>query len=208
MNQKDIKYIQLIQVYDEVIVNALDQYIRVKESEQEGLSVKNIKIDVDKETGMVSIYNDGEGISVDIHPKEKKYMPELIFGELLTSSNYNQKEIKHVGGKNGYGAKLANIFSKKFIIETVDRIKNKKFLMTFYDNKKRKDKPKLTNYKQKPYTKISYIADYERFKCDGLSDDMIMLMKKRAFDLCACTDSDVNVFFNESKMTVKILKIY
>ena len=38
------------------------------------------------------------------------YVPELIFGHLLTSSNYDDDEKKTTGGRNGYGAKLANIF--------------------------------------------------------------------------------------------------
>ena len=47
-------------------------------------------------------------------------MPELVFGHLLTSSNYDDKEKKVTGGRNGYGAKLTNIFSKKFIVKCGD----------------------------------------------------------------------------------------
>ena len=46
----------------------------------------------------------------------------------MTSSNYDKNKIKHVGGKNGYGAKLTNIFSNEFIVETVDYKRKKKFL--------------------------------------------------------------------------------
>lgn len=53
-----------------------------------------------------------------MHKKEKMYVPELIFGTLLTSSNYNDDEKKVTGGRNGYGAKLCNIFSTKFVLET------------------------------------------------------------------------------------------
>jgi DNA topoisomerase II len=42
------------------------------------------------------------------------YVPELIFGHLLTGSNYDDDEQKVTGGRNGYGAKLANIFSSSF----------------------------------------------------------------------------------------------
>lgn len=51
---------------------------------------------------------------------EKVYVPELIFGHLLTSSNYNDSDKKVTGGRNGYGAKLANIFSTEFVVETCD----------------------------------------------------------------------------------------
>ena len=66
-----------------------------------------------------------EGIPVQIHADEKMYVPEMIFGHLLTSSNYDDDEKKTTGGRNGYGAKLCNIFSTKFTIETAD--KKKKF---------------------------------------------------------------------------------
>jgi len=46
------------------------------------------------------------------------YVPELIFGTLLTSSNYDDDQKKVTGGRNGYGAKLCNIFSTEFTIET------------------------------------------------------------------------------------------
>ena len=85
--------------------------------------VKNIKVDYNKETGEISVYNDGEGISIEMHPTEKVYNPELIFGCLLTSSNYNENDLKHVGGKNGYGATLTIIVSKVFTVESVDRHK-------------------------------------------------------------------------------------
>lgn len=194
-------------LFDEIIVNSLDQYTRLKECNSE-CPVKNIKINVEKETGMISVYNDGEGIPVEIHSKEKIYIPELIFGNLLTSSNYNKNELKHVGGKNGYGAKLANIFSKKFTVETVDKKNEKKYIINFYDNKKRKDKPKITNNKSKPYTKISYLPDYERFKSDGLTDDMIKIMRKRAYDLTCCTDKNVNIYFNGEKLESKNFEKY
>ena len=54
-----------------------------------------------------------------MHQKEKMYVPELIFGTLLTSSNYNDDDKKVTGGRNGFGAKLTNIFSKKFEIEEI-----------------------------------------------------------------------------------------
>ena len=82
-------------LFDELIVNSLDQYIRLLEFNDSNLiPVKNIKVTADTETGEISVYNDGEGIRIEKHPKEDKYIPELIFGELLTSSNYNMDELK------------------------------------------------------------------------------------------------------------------
>lgn len=206
----DLQYIPgEYKLFDELIVNSLDQYIRLLESDDSSLiPVKNIKVTADSDTGEISVYNDGEGIRIEKHPEEDKYIPELIFGELLTSSNYNMDELKHVGGKNGYGAKLVNIFSKKFTIETVDNHQNLKFTMSFFDNKTKKSKPKITPYKSKPFTKITYIPDYARFKSDGLTEDMKNIMLKRTYDLAACTGNNVNVYFNGEKLDCKNFEKY
>ena len=90
MVKGELKYIPAeFKLFDEIAVNAFDQYIRLSEMEDDSIiPVKNIKITADKETGIISVYNDGEGIDIRIHEKEKKYVPELIFGDLLTSSKY------------------------------------------------------------------------------------------------------------------------
>lgn len=84
-------------------------------------------MEIDRENNVISIYNNGRGIPIQIHPKEQVYVPELIFGHLLTSSNYDDAEKKVVGGRNGYGAKLCNIFSTEFIVETADKSSMKKY---------------------------------------------------------------------------------
>ena len=194
-------------IFDEIIVNAFDQYVRTHFINSE-YKVKNIKINIDKDTGMISVHNDGEGIKVEMHSKEKIYIPELIFGHLLTSSNYSDSKISHVGGKNGYGAKLTNIFSTEFYIETIDHYNKKKYRQKFYDNMSNKDKPSITSNSSKPYTKISYIPDYKRFKQSGLTDDMYSVMEKRAYDLAACTSNNVNIYFNNEKLDCKTFEKY
>jgi DNA topoisomerase-2 len=86
-----------------------------------------IKVEIDQENNSISVWNNGRGIPVEIHKTEGIYVPELIFGHLLTSSNYDDNQKKVTGGRNGYGAKLANIFSTQFIIETADSVTGKKF---------------------------------------------------------------------------------
>lgn len=55
------------------------------------------------------------------------YVPSMIFGHLLTSSNYDDKQKKVTGGRNGYGAKLCNIFSTHFTVETACSTSKKAF---------------------------------------------------------------------------------
>ena len=125
----------LYKIFDEILVNAYDQYVRKYQlwSSNKGNTddlVRTIKVSINKELGEISVYNDGEGIDIELHPEHNIYIPELIFGNLLTSTNYDQDEEKITGGKNGYGAKLTNIFSKKFTIETTDAERKKKFIQS------------------------------------------------------------------------------
>jgi DNA topoisomerase II len=69
---------------------------------------------------ITKIQNDGEGIPVQIHQEYNVYVPELIFGHLHTSDNYDDTELRVTGGRNGYGAKLTNIFSTMFTVECAD----------------------------------------------------------------------------------------
>jgi hypothetical protein len=79
-----------------------------------------MQVEINVEQNRISVYNNGDGVPVEVHKEEGVYVPEMIFGHLLTSSNYNDAEKKTTGGRNGYGAKLANIFSTEFSIETAD----------------------------------------------------------------------------------------
>ncbi|GMG55241.1 unnamed protein product [Ambrosiozyma monospora] len=90
----------LFKIFDEILVNAADNKIRDP-------SMKKIDVKIDVENNAISVKNDGKGIPIEIHTKENMYIPEMIFGNLLTSSNYDDDEKKVTGGRNGYGAKLS-----------------------------------------------------------------------------------------------------
>jgi len=195
---KEITYVPgLYKIYDEILVNAHDHSVRDP-------TCKTIKVNISKKTGKVTVWNDGNGIDVSINKKENMFNPELIFGNLLTSSNYDQKG-KTWGGKNGYGAKLANIYSTDFYVTTVDTIHMKKYHQHFYDNMYKKDKAEITNVSEdvKPYTKISFIPDFKRFGLEGFTDDIIGLFKKRAYDISACDYKHVKVYLNDELINIK-----
>ena len=210
MSKRNISYIGgLYKIFDELIVNAIDQVTRLSISKESDVKqVKNIKVNIDKQTGEISVFNDGDGIPVEIHDVHKIYIPELIFGNLLTSSNYKEGEEKVWGGVNGYGSKLANIYSKKFIVETVDHRAKKSFIQTFTNNMLEKTKPTVKASSKQPYTKITLNPDYKRFGIDNLTNDMYMLFHKRTIDICACTLPTVSVFFNDEKINVKDFEKY
>jgi DNA topoisomerase II len=108
----------LYKIFDEIIVNAADNYHRSKKMDL-------IDVKISKEKGYISVKNNGEGIPVAIHKEHKIYVPELIFGHLLTGSNYDDNEERITGGRNGFGAKLTNIFSTKFVLECADKASKK-----------------------------------------------------------------------------------
>ena len=200
-------------IFDEILVNALDQSVRINQKIKKGektlIPVKNIKVSFNLEDNSISVYNDGEGISSEKHEEEGIHIPELIFGHLLTSGNYEQKN-KVTGGKNGYGGKLANIFSTHFILETVDHWNQKKYIQHFRNNMSEKEKPTITSCKSKPYTKITYFPDFAKFnqKSLKLTDDIIKLITKRTYDAAAITGNNVNVFLNDNKLECKSFEKY
>jgi DNA topoisomerase-2 len=189
----------LLKIFDEVLVNAIDHTVRDS-------SAKTIKIVIKDNT--ISVKNDGAGIPVVMHLEHKIYVPELIFGNLLTGSNYNDSEQRIVGGCNGYGGKLANIYSKSFSIETVDAARKLSYKQTFTNNMFDKSEPKVAKSEVAPYTKITFEPDFKRFGISGLTADIVALMKRRVYDTTATTDNRVSVYFNGEKVQAKEFQSY
>jgi DNA topoisomerase-2 len=198
----------LYKIFDEVLVNAIDHITRLKNIE-DASPVKNIKVTIDKVSGLISVFNDGDGIEVEKHPEHDLWIPEMIFGNLLTSTNYDDEEEKLIGGQNGIGAKACNIFSKSFTIETVDHRRKKIYTQQFTENMSEKTKPSIKACAKKPYTMITFLPDYQRFgKLNGMTDDIYSLFMKRCYDLCALTNKDVNIWLNGTKLEYKDYESY
>ena len=214
MVMDELTYIPgLLKIFDEVIVNAIDHSMRLKADEDKGKEdikhVKNIKVSIDKVSGRITIMNDGNGVDIKKHSSYGDlWIPELIFGELLTSTNYDKGEEKIWGGKNGYGSKLTNIFSKEFTIETVDHYAKKIYSQTFSNNMTQRTKADVKASSKAPYTQISFIPDYERFGMKNMTDDIYRLFNRRVIDACATTPKDVSVFFNGEKLMIKDFEKY
>jgi len=203
----------LLKIFDEVIVNAIDHCMRLRADEEKGKEdikhVKNIKVTIDKATGRITIMNDGNGVDIKKHSSYGDlWIPELIFGELLTSTNYDKGEEKIWGGKNGYGSKLTNIFSKEFSIETIDHYTKKIYTQTFSNNMTARTTAEVKASSKVPYTQISFIPDYERFGMKNMSDDIYKLFNRRVIDACATTPKEVSVYFNGEKLMIKDFEKY
>lgn len=191
----------LYKIFDEILVNAADNKIRDP-------SMRNIKVKIDPETNMILVMNDGKGIPVEIHDKEKIYIPELIFGNLLTSSNYDDDEKKVTGGRNGYGAKLCNIFSSQFELETADLNTEQVYRQIWSDNMSKVTKPKITKLKsKKEYTKVTFKPDLSKFGMESLDGEILSVLRRRVYDLCG-TVKDCNIYLNDKKLNIKNFKNY
>lgn len=202
MEFREINYVPgLFKIFDEILVNAAD-------NKQNDANMKEIRVTIDREKGEISVQNDGKGIPVEIHSKEKVYIPELIFGHLLAGSNFDDNQQKVTGGRNGYGAKLCNIFSTQFTIETSDQSHGKKYQQTWTENMAKMGKASIKDTKSKDdYTKVTFRPDFEKFGLSGLDDDHVALFTRRVYDLCG-TVQGIRVWLNDKRIQFNSFKKY
>jgi DNA topoisomerase-2 len=198
----------LYKIVDEALVNARDHVVRMQQQAQQGtegaaLPVTEISITIDEKEGLITIYNNGNGIDVAKHPEEAIWIPELIFAHLRTSTNYDKEAKKTTGGKNGFGIKLAFIWSSWAKVETIDHKRGLKYVQEFEDNLNVMKPPVVSKCAKKPYTLISFKPDYKRMGLPGLTHDMLALLKRRVFDLAAVTDKTVKVKYNGDLVPIK-----
>eukprot|EP00798_Chlamydomonas_sp_ICE-L_P019590 gene19590-biopygen28426 len=140
--KRTIDYIAgLYKIFDEIVVNAIDHSIRLADTEAK------------------RVLNDGVGLPAGVHPEYKIHVPELVFGHLPASTNYDDTEERTIGGMNGLGSKVTSIFSKEFVVQTVDSNEQQLYQQTFYCNMTDKTPPKLTPYKKYPFTSIRFLPD-------------------------------------------------
>ena len=192
----------LMKIFDEILVNARDHYINDP-------TCDTIKITIDISQNEISVMNNGKGIDVEMHQEHNVYVPELIFGHLLTSTNYDDTEKRTTGGRNGYGAKLTNIFSTFFSIETVDGNRKRKYYQEFKNNMGEKHDPVITELKARPttFTKIVFRPDLNKFNLENLTPDIVSLLTRRVYDI-AGMHPKIKVYFNDKKIESNNFKKY
>lgn len=201
MIQRELTYVPgLYKIFDEILVNASD-------NKQRDPNMTTMKIDIDPENNKIKIWNNGKGIPVVEHKTEKMYVPSMIFGHLLTSSNFDDTERKVTGGRNGYGAKLCNVFSTKFVVETQSNEYKKAFKQVWSDNMTKAGEPKIVSAKGEDYTCVTFSPDLYKFKMEKLDKDIVDLFVRRAYDIAASTKG-IKVFLNGKKLPIKNFKEY
>lgn len=191
----------LLKCFDEALVNARDHQVRMAESG--GAPVKCIEVDIDRAAGRVTIRNDGAGIDVAMHPQHQLWVPEMIFAHMRSSTNYSDQKAKTVGGRNGFGIKLAFAWSTESYVETVDATRGLKFRQEYGPNLSNKSKPTVIKSKVKPYTKVSFVLDWARVGLAQMSPGLEAAMQRRVYDIAAVTDATVRVKYNGTALPVR-----
>jgi DNA topoisomerase-2 len=216
LTRRPITYIPgLYKLFDEGMVNMRDHVVRqaqaVSDGKPDALPVTTLEVEINPADGTIHMTNDGNGIDVAQHPEHKLWIPEMIFGHLRTSTNYDEnKKEKIVGGKNGFGFKLVLIWSVWGRVETVDHVRGLKYCQEFRNNLSEIVPPVVTKSKVKPYTRVSFRPDYARFGLTGnnLTADMVALFLKRTYDIAAVTDKTVKVKYNGAVVPVRHFQQY
>ena len=196
MRERAVRYVPgLYKIVDEILVNANDHKVRDQ-------TLREIRVSLDPVEGRITIRNDGSGIPVEMHREHGVYVPELVFGHLLTSSNYDDADKKVTGGRNGYGAKLANIFSREFTVTTCDG--RKTYSQTFRDNMTEIEPPIVADRgSEKTFTSVSFVPDLAKFGLSRLDEgDTLELVRRRAYDVAANVGPTARVVLDDRPISV------
>lgn len=197
IEEREITYIpSFIKIFDEVVTNSVDEHQRSK-------NLNKIDVIVDIEKNTISVRDNG-GIPIEIHKEHDQYVPEVIFGNLMSGSNYDDTDERTVAGLNGLGAKLTNVFSEEFIVSSCDGKKH--FTQTFKNNMRDKDQPIIKRSKDN-HTQITWKPDLSQFNLEKIDDDHFKLIEKRVWDL-AGTNPNIKFTFNGKSINFNSFEDY
>jgi DNA topoisomerase-2 len=204
--KKNLKYSPaLLKIFDEILVNAIDR------NSTHPKSVSSISVSIDKETGAVTVENNGPlgGISVRMHEKEGIWNPELVFGHLLTSTNYDDSQKRIVGGRNGYGAKLTNIYSSDFSIVIKDHETKQTYSQKWSNNMTVCEPPKIKKHSGATSSvAVTFTPDWRRFKMSKMDNTIYEIFQKRVWDANICTTPNCKVKFNDEVLPKQNFEAY
>lgn len=198
MVQKELTYNPgLLKIFDEIVTNSID------ESKREGTKLNIIKVFVNKESGEIKVWDNG-GIPVVKHTEHGEWIPEMIFSNLKSGSNFDDNESRTWGGTNGVGSSLSNIYSKKFEVITCD---GKNMFNQVFTNNMRERTDVIIKKSKINQTQISFIPDFHRFNLNGIDDDHFKMIEKRVYDL-ASSNTNVKIYFNDKLLNFNSFQEY
>jgi len=172
---------------DEIIANAADHCFNKRNKNK----VTEIRVNIDT-TGKVTVYNNGDGITIAKHHQVDKYIPEVIFSvPFAGSSNSDRVSGSLKASVNSLGAKICNIHSSMFMIETAD---GKKYYKQVFNGIRSPTTPEISDSTEN-FTRITYMIDYKKFEIDNVVDILTPWLRYRCAIMAMYTK--VNVYFND-----------
>ena len=195
-----------IRIFVEIVSNAIDNVWRSREF---GIKAKEIRFTYDKE-GVLSVENDGKPLIHGIHPTENKHNIELIFSRLLTSTNYDDSRDRKTSGTNGYGAKLTNIYSKWFQVESYNNESKTMYTQKWKNNMYEREEPTIKKKERgSNFTRITWLPDYKRFGMKNFDNEVKKVITKFLYDTAMIVSKDkVKVYINEEVIELSSLEDY
>lgn len=148
----------IVGISKEVFDNATDN---VERSRMEGINPGMIRCQMTERS--LTLINEGKHIPIVIHHKEQIWVPQLIFGVLLTSDNYDDTISRYKIGRNGYGIKLTNVFSMIFNVVIGDPVNHLKYTQTWTKGMKEYTEPFIEPYDGPGFTQITFVPDFDFF---------------------------------------------
>ena len=191
----------LWRIFLEPVSNIIDNCWR---SRQAGVDCKKIRVEINE--GIITLWNDGQFIPIEKNEATGMYNPQLIFGNLLTSSNYDDMEDRLSSGRNGLGVKLTNIFSKEFRVECGDPEKGVVYTQVWKNHMREVEDPTIKKKKNTGYTMLQFTPDLALFGMETLDPTIVGLFRKSCVDMAMTTR--VPVFLNDKKMVIHSFKDY
>tara|TARA_X000001036_G_scaffold439549_1_gene491082 strand:+ start:1873 stop:5184 length:3312 start_codon:yes stop_codon:yes gene_type:complete len=189
----------ICKLFDELITNVLDEAKR-----DPTLTECKVTLESDK----FVVENNGSGIQLVKHSVGDCWLPEFLFGKMLTSSNYDDTEQREGAGTNGIGAKAVNIFSKEFSVKIVND--GKEYTQTWSENMSNRSEPKIKKTSSKNnYVRITAKPDWERFGMENFeSNKTRAVLYQRTLEISALCGKQVNVTWCGKKVGVKTFEDY
>ncbi|MFZ1100747.1 MAG: DNA topoisomerase IV subunit B [Steroidobacteraceae bacterium] len=158
----------------EVIDNSVDEAI-------EGFC-KQIDVTLHKD-GSLEVEDDGRGMPVDIHPKEKVSGAELILTRLHAGAKFSDKNYKFSGGLHGVGVSVVNALSKH--LECWIKRGGKEYNIGFKDGKVSSRLEEIDSVGQRNTgTRIRFWPDARFFDSDKFSVPQLKHTLKAKAVLC------------------------
>jgi DNA topoisomerase-2 len=177
----------LYKIFDEILVNALDN------AQRDPKGTDQIAVSIERRSGRTSVMNTGRGIPVRPHESEPVYIPEMVMGSLFTGSNFDDSARRTVGGRHGFGAKLTNLFSSEFEVETADTAAGLRFHQRWSANMSERSEPTIEPLApgEGDFTRVTFTPDLARFGEKHLHADMLAIFQRRVYEAAAAAPGAV-----------------